>query len=349
MNYRISLLFRAIPVVMGGVCLGMGLTILRHPHPTPNAYVAGHVNIYLTAICLCLFATACTIIRQLLGRYTAADRIAYPALAGLLAAGTFAYGVHLATDPDSPRPHFVAGHVILGLGLICGCVFTVVLVSTRFSTIPLNSAAAPGSPAAGPSFGATFVRMAPFLPVTFALTAWTWSIVLLAGGGGGTGVTRGTAGYVLAGIACVCTALIGLVVSILRQVQGTYTDTDRRVWPLVAAASGTVSLAWGVGLICFHNPRWATPGLVMVGLGLVCWSILSKVLLLAIVWRRTAELASRVPMIPTLTALACLFLSTFLFEADTSSVIVAARVLVGLGAICYSLFSIVSILESGTS
>ncbi|MGA4545838.1 DUF2776 family protein [Uniformispora flossi] len=349
MNYRISLLFRAIPVVMAGVCLGMGLTVLRHPHPDPDAYVAGHVNVFLTAICLCLFATACTIIRQLLGRYSAADRLAYPILAGLLAAGTFAYGVHLATDPDSPNPHSLAGHVILGLGLICGCVFSVVLASTRFSTIPLNSASAPGSPAAGPSFGATFARLLPFLPFALALTAWTWSIVLLAGGGHGTGVPRSTAGFVLAGIACVCTALIGLVASILRQVQGTYTDTDRRAWPALAAAAGAVSLLWGIGLICHDNPKWATPGLVMAGLGLVCWSILSKVLLLAIVWRRTAELASRVPMIPTLTALSCLFLSTFLFEADTSSVIVAARVLVGLGAICYSLFSIVSILESGTS
>jgi hypothetical protein len=49
--------------------------------------------------------------------------------------------------------------------------------------------------------------------------------------------------------------------------------------------------------------------------GLVCFSILSKVCLLALVWRRTFELANRVPLIPILTALTCLFLSAFVFQA----------------------------------
>ncbi|GAA2590192.1 hypothetical protein GCM10010424_43110 [Streptomyces lienomycini] len=86
----------------------------------------------------------------------------------------------------------------------------------------------------------------------------------------------------------------------------------------------------------------------VIGLGLICWSILSKVLLLALVWRRSAPLANRVPLIPVGTALLCLFLAAFLFESADSAVVVAARVLIGLGAICFSLFSIVSILESGT-
>ena len=47
----------------------------------------------------------------------------------------------------------------------------------------------------------------------------------------------------------------------------------------------------------------------------------------------------------------CLFLSAFLFEmaAEHSYYAIPARVLAGLGAICFTLFSIVSILESGTS
>ena len=46
-----------------------------------------------------------------------------------------------------------------------------------------------------------------------------------------------------------------------------------------------------------------------------------------------------------------LFLSAFLFEmaAEHSYYAIPARVLAGLGAICFTLFSIVSILESGTS
>ena len=56
-------------------------------------------------------------------------------------------------------------------------------------------------------------------------------------------------------------------------------------------------------------------------------------------------------MIPGGTALACLFFSAFLFEAtaDQSGFFVGAHVLVGLGAVCFTLFSIVSILEAGTA
>jgi hypothetical protein len=44
-------------------------------------------------------------------------------------------------------------------------------------------------------------------------------------------------------------------------------------------------------------------------------------------------------------------MSSFLFEADitNSQYFVPAHVLVGLGAVCFTLFSIVSILEAGTS
>ena len=86
----------------------------------------------------------------------------------------------------------------------------------------------------------------------------------------------------------------------------------------------------------------------MMGLGLVCFSISSKVILLARVWKQSFALASRIPLIPVLTALLCLFLAAFLFEEGgyDNAFFVPARVLVGLGAICFCLFSIVSILES---
>ena len=94
-----------------------------------------------------------------------------------------------------------------------------------------------------------------------------------------------------------------------------------------------------------------TTGYIMLGLGLVCYSISSKVILLAKIWRREFKLANRIPMIPVLTALTCLFLAAFVFELATvhADYFIPARVLVGLGAICFTLFSIVSILESGTS
>jgi hypothetical protein len=138
-----------------------------------------------------------------------------------------------------------------------------------------------------------------------------------------------------------------LVLSILRQVQNTYGERDRLIWPLLVIVMGSLSMIWGIVLLALDR----APYFVMTGLGLVCFSILSKVGLLALVWRRTFELANRVPLLPILTALTCLFLVAFVFQAAVAdpNVFIPARVLVGLGAICFSLYSIVSILESGTS
>ncbi len=183
-----------------------------------------------------------------------------------------------------------------------------------------------------------------------ALVTWAFAITLLAGGGGGDADGRFTSGHVMIGLALVCTCLIGLVASILRQIQNTYTPREHALWPGTAAVLGAVGIVWGLVLIAVHSrPSQLSAAFVLIGLGLICWSILSKVLLLALVWRRTATLANRVPLIPVGTALLCLFLAAFLFESGESAVLVAARVLIGLGAICFSLYSIVSILESGTS
>ena len=108
-----------------------------------------------------------------------------------------------------------------------------------------------------------------------------------------------------------------------------------------------------LGLLILKNPNPAESsiGYIMIGLGLVCYSISSKVILLAAIWRNTFKLANRIPLIPVFTALLCLFLSAFLFEMASIHEVyfVPARVLAGLGGICFTLFSIVSILESGTS
>ncbi|EFS11664.1 hypothetical protein SF301_1767 [Shigella flexneri 2a str. 301] len=84
---------------------------------------------------------------------------------------------------------------------------------------------------------------------------------------------------------------------------------------------------------------------------MICYSIFSKVWLLALVWRRTCSLANRIPMIPVFTCLFCLFLSSFLAEIAQTELdyFIPSRVLVGLGAVCFTLFSIVSILEAGSA
>ncbi|MFF9350907.1 DUF2776 family protein [Streptomyces sp. NPDC014734] len=350
MNYGISVLFRAVPVLMGAVSAALGGYVLAHASGA-SARVAGLVLVFLAAICLCLFATAATIIRQLIGRYTALDRLVYPVFGFAVSGVTTGYGLCLLTQTPRPPPDFIAGHVVFGVGMICVCVSCVATASTRFTLITENSALPEGSPPRSPApFGPLAVRVLLALPVLAALVTWAWAFLLLAGGGGGVAAGRFTSGHVMIGLALVCTCLIGLVASILRQIQNTYTPRDRVLWPASAAALGAVGILWGLVVIAAHTrPTQLSAGFVLVGLGLICWSILSKVLLLALVWRRRAPLANRVPLIPVGTALLCLFLASFLFESADPAVLVAARVLIGLGCICFSLFSIVSILESGTS
>ncbi|WP_436737567.1 DUF2776 family protein [Streptomyces sp. BBFR102] len=350
MDYRISVLFRAIPVLMAGVSAGLGGYVLSHASG-PSARVAGLVLVSLAAICLCLFATAATIIRQLIGRYTTADRWLYPVFGFAVSGATMGYSLSLLTESPRPPPDFVAGHVVFGVSMICVCVSSVATSSTRFLLITENSALPEGSPPRSPApFSASAARVLLALPVLAALATWAWAFTLLAGGGGGAANGRFTAGHVMVGLALVCTCLIGLVASILRQIQNTYAPRERVLWPVSAAVMGAVGIVFGLVVVATHSrSSQLSAGFVLIGLGLVCWSILSKVLLLALVWRRTAPLANRVPLIPVGTALLCLFLMAFLFESADSAVLVGARVLTGLGCICFSLFSIVSILESGTS
>lgn len=159
------------------------------------------------------------------------------------------------------------------------------------------------------------------------------------------------AGHVMAGLACICSSLVALVATIVRQIRNNYTKAERKRWPALVLIMGSISILWGLLVLANSNPALSSTGYIMIGLGLVCYSISSKVILLAAIWRNTFKLANRIPQIPVFTALACLFLSAFLFEMASlhNAYFVPARVLAGLGGICFTLFSIVSILESGTS
>ena len=185
------------------------------------------------------------------------------------------------------------------------------------------------------------------LTVLFSTVAWVWAIVLLSGSGGDHLV----AGSVMAGLACICTSLIGLVASISRQIRNDYGEKDRKYWPRLVFFMGTICIVGGIVELLAAPVPVNTTGFILIGLGLVCFSISSKILLLAKVWRQEFKLANRIPLIPVMTALLALFLGAFLFEESTvdNAFFVPARVLIGLGGICFSLFSIVSILESGTS
>ena len=282
MNYGISVLFRAIPLLMALFCFGYGFFVFNYGVDS-SRFVAGPVVFSLGFICIALFATAATIIRQIIHTYNNVARFALPILGYLSATITFLAGFILLMSSPTPAD-FVAGHVICGVGLITACVATTATASTRFTLIQMNAKSDdPRIPDKAFNFwqGVFLILVASFI----SIVAWIWAYRLLA-------------------------------------------HSDEHSQYFVAST-----------------------GYIMIGLGLVCYSISSKVILLSKIWREEFKLANRIPLIPIFTALFCLFLSAFLFEmaAEHSYYAIPARVLAGLGAICFTLFSIVSILESGTS
>lgn len=344
MNHFISILFRAIPLAMALVCFGYGAFVFWGGNEAARL-TAGPVLFFLGSVCLALFATAATIIRQIIGTYNRFVKWFLPVMGYSVATATLCLGICMFAF-DAAH-YFVAGHVVAGLGLIALCVSTAATASTRFSLIPVNSSAtlAHVNPK---GFTAAQCSMMIGLTVGVSIVAWVWGAILLFA----HNTAFVTAGLVLCGIAAVCTSLIALVVSIARQVRGSYKRREKRMLMTLVLTMGSVAVVGGVVVATvFSNRRFGVIGYVLIGLGLICLSISSKVILLAKIWRAKFALANRIPLIPVLTALACLFLSAFLFEASVvhGSLFVPARVLVGLGAICFTLFSIVSILESGTS
>ncbi len=346
MNPFIAVLFQIIPLAMGVFTLALGLLILATGEMPPS-FVAGHVLVFLTSICVALFCTAATIIRLLTKHSSPFWLVAMPLLGYAVGLGTSGYGIWLFYDVLSPE-HIIAGHIVFGLGLISCCVATVATASVKFTLIPRNSAGRPGEIPAE-AFSTGVGRLLVAVPVICTLAALGVAGISYRDG---DPMTYLTVSCVLGGIGLVCASLIGLVASVVRQVRNTYSDKDRCLWPGLALVTGSINILAGLAVLFFvqGTVRFA-PGFVLIGLGIVCYSILSKVLLLALVWRRSFPLANRIPLIPVCTALVSLFIAVFLFqEAQAQSALfIPARVVAGLGAICFTLFSIVSILESGTS
>ncbi|MFT2815992.1 DUF2776 family protein [Leifsonia sp. A12D58] len=341
-----SVIFRAIPLLMGAICLAFGLYILAGPNDA-NHFVAGHVNIGLTAICYALFTTAATIIRQLIKRYGRVWEIVLPLSGYVVAVAAIVWGIVLANQASTPE-NLTAGFVVIGIGFIATCVSTVATASTKFTLIKASGALQPTD---GPPHGAYSRTVGSILiavPIVVALVGYGLAIGLLL-----RGDTPGfVAGHVMIGLASICAALIGLVASIVRQVRNEFAEGERFAWTWLVVAMGTINVLLGLFvLFSSSEPYRLAPGVVLIGLGLICFSILSKVLLLALVWRQTFALANRIPLLPIGTALTCLFFAAFLYEAAGTdpSYFVGAHVLTGLGAVCFTLFSIVSILEAGTS
>ena len=360
MNYGISVLFRAIPLLMALFCFGYGFFVFNYGVDS-SRFVAGPVVFSLGFICIALFATAATIIRQIIHTYNNVARFALPILGYLSATITFLAGFILLMSSPAPAD-FVAGHVICGVGLDFDISYgmanwspfkpagvgTTPPASTRFTLIQMNAKSDdPRIPDKAFNFwqGIFLILVASFI----SIVAWIWAYRLLAHSDEHSQYF--VAGHVMAGLACICSSLIALVATIARQIRNTYSRLEKRLWHRFVILMGSISLIWGLFVLGDSDPANASTGYIMIGLGLVCYSISSKVILLSKIWREEFKLANRIPLIPIFTALFCLFLSAFLFEmaAEHSYYAIPARVLAGLGAICFTLFSIVSILESGTS
>ena len=345
MNYGISILFRGIPLAMAAFCFAYGLYIVS-AGDDPNRLTAGPVVFFLGSICMALYCTAATIIRQIIGTFNETAKYLFPVIGYAFATMTLVCGVLILSSglPDA----FVTGHIVCGLGLITACVSTAATSSTKFYLIPKNST--------DPSFAINpegFSKGASSLLISIvillATVAWAWAIILF---GTGPSDAHTVAGSVMLGIACVCTALIALVAAIARQVRGTYTIQEKSKWNALVLSMGGVAFVFGLIMIFTHwGEKIDFVGFVLIGLALICWSISSKVILLAKIWHSDFPLARRIPIIPVVTALLCMLIAAFLFEEAVfkPKFFVPSRVLMGFGAICYTLFSIVSILESGAN
>ncbi len=344
MNHGLSILFRAIPLLMAAFCFSYGAYIYG-AGDDPARLTAGPVVFFLGSICVALYCTAATIIRQIIGTYNEAAKYILPTIGYAFALMTLICGIFIIHSNYAGA--YVTGRVVCGLALIAVCVATAAAASTRFRLIPINSAAKTRTVSPG-GFKAGQVAVLMSVAATTSAAAWIWAFVLF---GSGTSAEHTAAGSVMAGIACVCTSLVALVASIARQIRGTYTTKERTKWMGLVLVMGCTAFVFGLVMIIAH---WGQPinfvGFVLIGLAMICWSISSKVILLAKIWQADFPLADRIPLIPVITALTCLFFGAYLFEEALSDpkYFVPARVLTGFGAICFTLFSIVSILESGT-
>ena len=101
MNYGISVLFRTIPLLMALFCFGYGAFVLdMGTDPAKN--VAGPVVMSLGMICIALFATAATIIRQIIHTYNTVVLYALPVLGYLAALLTFICGWEYISEVGCP-------------------------------------------------------------------------------------------------------------------------------------------------------------------------------------------------------------------------------------------------------
>lgn len=347
-NIYIGWLFKLIPLIMGLICIALGGFVLESSGQS-EYFVAGHVLISLAAICLALFTTAFIIISQLTRGVNTFYNTLFPIIGYAGSIITMIWGWALLAGNDVMADEFVAGHVIFGVGMIAACVLTVAASSGHFLLIPKNAAGSKSDGTPVQAYSSLIGNCLIAVPVLLTLLGFIWSITLLRS----ADITpHYVAGHVLLGLTAICACLIGLVATIVHQTRNTFSTKEHWLWCYWVIFLGSITVLQGIYvLVSSDASARLAPGIILICLGMICYSIFSKVWLLALVWRRTCSLANRIPMIPVFTCLFCLFLASFLAEMAQTDMgyFIPSRVLVGLGAVCFTLFSIVSILEAGSA
>lgn len=347
MNRGIRILFRTIPLAMALFCFGYGASVYSYGSAV-SRLVAGPVVFSLGMVCVALFCMAAILIRQMSHTYNQVTKYVLPIIGYLVAGVTIIEGISLFKNVSTSTA-FVAGHVVTGIGFMAVCIATAAISVTRFTFILTNSKSTGNALPKG-AFSVSQERILETIVSVTALVAWIWAFTLLSNSNAHS--IYSVAGHVMAGIACICTSLAALVATIVRQIRNVYTEKDRSIWTELVLLMGTIAFIWGLFVIFSDSSSTnGVIGYMLMGLGFVCYSISGIVILLACIWRRETKLVNRIPLIPILTALACLLLAAFVFEQVTirPDYFIAARILVGLGGLCFTLFSIVSILEDGVS
>lgn len=340
-------IYRAVPLAAAAVSVGFGAYILRQGR-TPDDLTAGLTMFQFALICLALYANAATVLWQHAHPFGGVGRYGYPIFAWLVAIVATGFSIWMMRLDIAEPVYFVVGHVTFAMAMVCVCIASVVSASAHFPQLVENASLPEGAtPASRAPFRGDTVASLSVIPVIATLIVWGWSFFLLRGIGSGTPEAQSNGGHLMMGLAMVCTSLVALVFTVLRQTQNTYTARERVLWPGLAFLMGLITVLWGVYFASSPiEPFRHSAGFLMIGLGMNSWAILAKVLVLAVVWKSVAPMAGRIEIIPVLTTLVCLVLSIFLFESANPNLLTGARLLLGLGLAAYPVWAIVSVMQA---
>ena len=226
MNIYIGWLFKLIPLLMGIICIALGEFVLTGSGQS-EYFVAGHVLISLSAICLALFTTAFIIISQLTHGMNKFYNRLFPVIGYAGSATTMIWGWSLLASNNVMADEFVAGHVIFGVGMIAACVSTVAASSGHFLLIPKNASGSKSDGTPLQAYSSTIGNSLIAVPVLLTLFGFIWSVILLRS----ADITpHYVAGHVLMGLTAICACLIGLVATIVHQTRNTFSVKEHWLW-----------------------------------------------------------------------------------------------------------------------